>query len=592
MQVKLNHNFKQSFLCVIFSIIILFASLVSPPKASAFVITPGMAAVGTFVVAEALVPWLNGFMEANGEAFHNALLDALVNDEEDEMIAGIGRTTITSGSLGTPYDWSYSYYSSSHESSTEILSEESDFFAVNLLGQFKIGAYNFFFKVVEDGQYTLHFSKPVCSCGVDHCGGTRVHYISMLTDSGSYQNITSARTFSETSYDEDLVLSVGLVGGRVYRFCLDLSTSSYNQYFSGYHGFTFSHTPYLTGGAVVNDVPASTRPSGLSTVINDYNTQNINTGGNYTNYYIGTTDANGDVVDVYDFDIFDESTMTITNPASGDTWTATAWEYDYETRSYYCTLENDQYCRITYGDEYVTIIYPDDEGTYHEQYYYYVTAEYTAQSGGSACDHVYTSETTILPTCTESGWRTYTCELCGYSYQSSVPAAGHTWEAMEAVETEYNDNGDVVKLGYTVYTCSVCGATYKAYAQDGQPAEPPSPGGSSGPSGSSGVSGPTADPDPSGNSDGVLSWLFDLGKTSITKLVNAFSSGISYLLEHVIGAVSDFTVRVTSWAFNLFDGSALVSWFDWFSEDNSVINNEFAGSGAVSEVDIWAYSFG
>lgn len=608
---------KQAVAYMLSMVMVVTAFAYHPPKANAIAASVVLTTIGT----TALVPFLSGFCSSLGEDVEDLAWSYLFDGTEDEYISdyvsGAGRSTITNSDTGISLPF---YLSEDTITSYESLLNNGKLLSFEhganelayVLGEYSSSNYGTYrwsepdvyfispeFFVSESDAFTFTLNS--------FNGYGRSLYYSTWTYGvkiqkyidGSWSDCAQFKPNNTTSFEnveyttyvyEAKSGTVSLVGGYTYRVQLyfDGDDSRADTY-AGMYGF--HRGIELSGFSLVSTsnttaVPASTRPSGLSTVINDYNTQNINTGGNYINYYIGTVDANGDVVDVYDFDIFDESTMTINNPASGDTWTATAWEYDYETRSYYCTLEDDQYVRITYGDDYVTIIYPDDEGTYHEQYYYYITAEYAADSSGSgtACDHVYTSETTTLPTCTESGWRTYTCELCGYSYKSSVPATGHIWEATETVDTEYNDNGDVTKLGYTVYTCTSCGETYTAYMQDGQPTEPP--GSSSG--------------------GGIFSWLGEQFKKLVSAVVDGLASGLEYLVKNVIGAVTDWLLRVVNWLFDLFDGEALGSFFNWFSDGNEILNNEWAsGSGSsgssssgssssstVTEVDLWAYSLG
>ena len=40
------------------------------------------------------------------------------------------------------------------------------------------------------------------------------------------------------------------------------------------------------------------------------------------------------------------------------------------------------------------------------------------------CTHNYVSEITTDPTCTMTGIRTYTCEICGDSYEEVIEATG------------------------------------------------------------------------------------------------------------------------------------------------------------------------
>lgn len=55
------------------------------------------------------------------------------------------------------------------------------------------------------------------------------------------------------------------------------------------------------------------------------------------------------------------------------------------------------------------------------------------------------------PTCTEKGYTTYTCTVCGYSYVGRYRGAlGHSYEAVVTAPT-------CTERGYTTYTCTVCG---------------------------------------------------------------------------------------------------------------------------------------
>ena len=74
--------------------------------------------------------------------------------------------------------------------------------------------------------------------------------------------------------------------------------------------------------------------------------------------------------------------------------------------------------------------------------------------GYSVCtEHEYSAVVTA-PTCTEQGFTTYTCTICGESYVGDeVEATGHSYEA---TVTDPTCN----KRGFTTYTCSVCGDSY------------------------------------------------------------------------------------------------------------------------------------
>lgn len=69
---------------------------------------------------------------------------------------------------------------------------------------------------------------------------------------------------------------------------------------------------------------------------------------------------------------------------------------------------------------------------------------------GATADHHYNVVNTPA-TCTEDGFNTYTCQLCGDSYVGdTVTALGHDWVAGTVVAST------CTKQGYTVYTCSRC----------------------------------------------------------------------------------------------------------------------------------------
>ena len=72
-----------------------------------------------------------------------------------------------------------------------------------------------------------------------------------------------------------------------------------------------------------------------------------------------------------------------------------------------------------------------------------------------AKNHSYKKSVTE-PTCTEKGYTTYTCSVCGDSYVADyVDALGHKYNAVVTKPT-------CTEKGYTTYTCSVCGDTYVA----------------------------------------------------------------------------------------------------------------------------------
>ena len=68
------------------------------------------------------------------------------------------------------------------------------------------------------------------------------------------------------------------------------------------------------------------------------------------------------------------------------------------------------------------------------------------------------SGTIINPTCTEKGYTTYTCSICGESYQTDyTDALGHVVEEDSGITI----NPTCTEHGYTTYTCSTCGESYQ-----------------------------------------------------------------------------------------------------------------------------------
>lgn len=68
-------------------------------------------------------------------------------------------------------------------------------------------------------------------------------------------------------------------------------------------------------------------------------------------------------------------------------------------------------------------------------------------------DHLYTSEVK-KPSCTETGYTTYTCSDCGYSFKGDeTPTASHKFVFQETVSPTCTERG------YDIYACSGCGLT-------------------------------------------------------------------------------------------------------------------------------------
>jgi hypothetical protein len=86
-----------------------------------------------------------------------------------------------------------------------------------------------------------------------------------------------------------------------------------------------------------------------------------------------------------------------------------------------------------------------------------------AQTTIPATGHHYLDEVTAEPTCEEPGERTWTCEYCGDTYTTPIPATGHDYKIMEKCNVEQDTNGNWVAKDcsdndhyYELY-CENCG---------------------------------------------------------------------------------------------------------------------------------------
>ncbi|MEA4934754.1 MAG: hypothetical protein VB071_14395 [Lawsonibacter sp.] len=218
---------------------------------------------------------------------------------------------------------------------------------------------------------------------------------------------------------------------------------------------------YKSSGSLSLSAYADIVPS--SGTVSNYTTNNITVYSRPTSItapvgYYGGSDNNTLIV-VNDVVIFDEDTKIFHNPVSGTTATVTNWSYDYSTRTYTLTLESGDIVTVTYGNENITIV--ENGITY--TVYYLVVNDSGGGTGGTVCDHSYTSAVTREPTCTDAGVRTYTCTKCGHTYTELIDALGHDWTVTSHVDPVLDAEGNVVEEGYDELTCSRCGAVSRDY---------------------------------------------------------------------------------------------------------------------------------
>ena len=231
--------------------------------------------------------------------------------------------------------------------------------------------------------------------------------------------------------------------------------------------------------------------------------------------------------------IFDEKTNTYYNPSTNTSTTVTDWTYDYSTRSYTLTLDTGDTVTVTYGDENITVNQGGD--TYNVYYIIDGTGGGEDPSPSpSTHKHNYTPEVTKEPTCTLTGTRTYTCEECGHTYTETIPANGHKWEVKTTVQTEYDDDGNLIVEGYTIYKCSVCGEEYKSTDGTG----PPGGGGSGS----------------TGESKGVFKGIFGLFWDFCSFMLDLFN-------DFIVDGIKGFLDMIMDGASGFFDILNPVGWF-------------------------------
>ncbi len=234
---------------------------------------------------------------------------------------------------------------------------------------------------------------------------------------------------------------------------------------------------------------------------------------NSDNYYTDVT-----IVDETNNRYYDMTTKTYYDIKS--------WSYDYSSRTYFLTLDNDVELTVQFGDTNVTITNNNVSNTYN-----YVVEDDTGSDPDTptGCKHDWQETIDTAPTCLEGGHASYTCSKCGETYEQILAAKGHDWKVIEHVNMVYNSDGTVATQGHTLYQCSVCGEQW--YTDTGAPP-----------------------PDVSGSSS-ILAWLQEFKIWLGDKLDNLFSGSggnnfwtstkdtvadvLSSLLEALLGFITD-----------------------------------------------------
>lgn len=237
---------------------------------------------------------------------------------------------------------------------------------------------------------------------------------------------------------------------------------------TGGSSVSFSTSQYSargSGGRIVIYAPVyKVYPADQTIVTNNFliSTRVNNFNGDYydsvtNNYYNNTTIVNETTNNYYD--------MTTNNY-----YTMSNWSYDYASRTYFITLEDGTTVTVQFGDDCMTITKNDVTTSYQ-----YVIKNNSTPDTPTGCKHDWQETIDTAPTCLEGGHASYTCSLCGETYEQNLAAKGHDWKVIEHVNMVYNSDGTVATQGHTLYQCSVCGEQW--YTDTGAP--PPDVSGSS-----------------------------------------------------------------------------------------------------------------
>ena len=279
------------------------------------------------------------------------------------------------------------------------------------------------------------------------------------------------------------------------------------------------HRIALKGGVVDVYTPVfSIVPADQPVITNNYyiNTRVNNFNGDYydsvtNNYYNNTT-------------IINETTNNYYDMTTNTTYVMQKWSYDYQSRTYFITLEDGTTVTVQFGDDCMTITNNNVTNSYQ-----YVIKNNGTPDTPTTCKHDWQETIDTAPTCLEGGHASYTCSKCGETYEQILAAKGHDWKVIEHVNMVYNSDGTVATQGHALYQCSVCGEQW--YTDTGAPP-----------------------PDVSGSSS-ILAWLQEFKVWLGDKLDNLFSGSgsnnfwtstkdtvadvLSSLLEALLGFITD-----------------------------------------------------
>lgn len=324
------------------------------------------------------------------------------------------------GCVSSTYD---GYYQSNSQLSVSYLGSEFRFTVLANVGYGCSYTLNYpswhSFRAPITGTYTLlssqfAFGKLLYTSGVfttdkkwisKSLGGIRA---------GSLVSVAGAWSSSSSSGSDDIT------------YALDGTLSLYTP--------VFEIVPFTTDTTINNTYNINTRVNNFQ---GDYYDNVTN------NYYNNTT-------------IINETTNNYYDMTTNNYYTMSNWSYDYQSRTYFVTLEDGTTITVQFGDDCLTITNNNVENSYQ-----YVIKNNNTPSPNpetpAACKHNWTETIDVAPTCLEGGHANFTCSLCGETYEQILSAKGHNWTVKEHVNTVYGESGVIVTQGHTLYECSACG---------------------------------------------------------------------------------------------------------------------------------------
>ncbi len=293
------------------------------------------------------------------------------------------------------------------------------------------------------------------------------------------------------------------------------------------------------------------------------------TGGNY-----GIVGDNGQITKIEDNStIINETNNTYYNPATGQTVPITDWSYNYEDRSYTVTTDSGNTSTITYGDENISIVennVVEGGDTVTNNYtIYYITnnvgggdnpenpdnpddpnsGSSSTPTPPSSCTHQYALTKDVAATCTDFGYKIYTCSLCGDNYTNETKALGHDWQKV-TVPTAPADSGstpssdvssdapvpqsDETTTTATLYRCTRCGVEYWDETGNGPPEK---------------------------EEGGILGWFKKLFGSIFNGILDVLSSIVGGAIDLICKLIDDLVEGITHVIDSLFDAFSKIADF-------------------------------